>query len=288
MTHLLDPRHPRVLATYRAIDAALGRFVAAAAARGEPPVLFVAADHGASTMPQHCDVALHLEAWGVPTLRHPVHVWRRNARAAVMVSGNAGVQVYFEPRSGRTAPLTEAELPRDTLAQLLALPAVRAAAWRDDRGGVVAWAAGRRARLSEVGGLVRYEPVDGDPLELGGAVTLEDRELLARSRGTSLPDAPRQLLQLFRTERAGDVALAAGLGSDFRGPWEIPEHKAGHGSLIPDHMEVPIAASIPLPDAPLRTVDLMPTMLDVLGVAPPSGIDGVAFARLGHAAGVRA
>jgi hypothetical protein len=207
-------------------------------------------------------------------------VWRRDPGAAVMVSGNAGVQVYFTPRSGRREPLAEPELPRDIVDRLLGLPAVRVAAWRDGRGGVIAWAGGRRARLVERGSSIVYDPEDGDPLELGGPCELPDREMLARSRSTGLPDAPRQLLQLFRTPRAGDVALGARLSSDFRGPWEIPEHKSGHGSLIPDHMEVPIAASVPLPAVPLRTVDLMPAMLEVLGEPVPEGLDGQGFSQL--------
>ncbi len=129
-------------------------------------------------------------------------------------------------------------------------------------------------------GAVVYEPVAGDPLGLGGRLRLDDREMLLRSRATDVPDAPRQLLQLFRSARAGDLALSASLGSDFRGPWEIPEHKAGHGSLIADHAEVPILASVPLPDAPLRTADLMPTMLELLGVPVPAGIDGVPLSQL--------
>ena len=111
---------------------------------------------------------------------------------------------------------------------------------------------------------------------------LDDREMLARSRESNLPDAPRQLLQLFQSARAGDLVLAAAPGADFRGPWEIPEHRSGHGSLIAEHMEVPIAANVALPDMPIRTVDLMPTVLERLGVAVPSGValDGVPFSRL--------
>jgi arylsulfatase A-like enzyme len=48
-------------------------------------------------------------------------------------------------------------------------------------------------------------------------------------------------------------------------------------------MEVPLAASVPLPDAPIRTVDLMPTMLETLGVPIPAGLDGVPFSRLAQA-----
>jgi len=75
--------------------------------------------------------------------------------------------------------------------------------------------------------------------------------------------------------------LAAAPGADFRGPWEIPAHRSGHGSLHAAHMRVPIAASIPLPPTALRTVDLMPTILETLGVVPPRDLDGMAFAQLG-------
>jgi hypothetical protein len=114
---------------------------------------------------------------------------------------------------------------------------------------------------------------------------MDDRDLLSRTRETDVPDAPRQLLQLFQTARAGDLVLAAESGTDFRAPWEIPEHRAGHGSLIAEHMKVPIAASVALPDAPIRTVDLMPTILEHLGAAVPDGVtfDGVPFSQLAAA-----
>jgi len=53
-------------------------------------------------------------------------------------------------------------------------------------------------------------------------------------------------------------------------------------------MLVPIAASVPLPDAALRTVDLMPTMLEILGAPVPDGLDGVPFSRLTTLAGALA
>ena len=280
-THVHGPDHPLVLAAYRRIDVALGRFLVGARRVGDPPVVFVAADHGASAVQHHCDVALALEGWGVPTIRHPWHVWRRGAQAAVMVSGNGCAHVYFRPRAGHGAPRAGAAVPSDLVEQLLSLPAVRLAAWRDGAGEVMVASGWQRARLAAAGHGVRYEPLLGDPLELGTEPLVgDDRELLVRSRRTSLPDAPRQLLQLFASPRSGDLVLAADLGSDFRGPWEIPAHRAGHGSLVAPHMEVPLAASAPLPDAPIRTVDVMPTMLEELGVPIPDGLDGVPFSHL--------
>ena len=184
------------------------------------------------------------------------------------------------------APQRESEIPAAILERLLALPSVRLAAHRADGDGggdgVIVRTSAGRALLTETDGIIRYEPEDGDPLGLDGYLELDDRELLARTRKTDMPDAPRQLLQLFQTPRSGDVVLAAEPGFDFRGPWEIPEHRAGHGSLIAEHMEVPIAASVPLPDAPLRTVDLMPTVLERLDVTLPHGValDGAPFSKI--------
>ena len=287
ISHLKDPFHPAVLESYRLVDRALGAFVKRLRQEGrELPAIFVVSDHGMTEMREHHDIAELLEQSGIRTLRHPVHVWREGAAVATMVSGNASVQLYFEPRSGRVAPQRESEIPAAILERLLALPSVRLAAHRADGDGegdgVIVRTSAGRALLTETDGIIRYEPEDGDPLGLDGYVELDDRELLARTRKTDMPDAPRQLLQLFQTPRSGDVVLAAEPGFDFRGPWEIPEHRAGHGSLIAEHMEVPIAASVPLPDAPLRTVDLMPTVLERLDVTLPHGValDGAPFSKI--------
>ncbi|MCI0434186.1 MAG: alkaline phosphatase family protein, partial [Gemmatimonadetes bacterium] len=278
--HHTEPRDSRVLESYRRIDAALGAFMERALERGEAPVLMVVADHGATVMREHRDIAVALENWGVPTLRHPAHVWRRDARAAVMVSGNASVQIYFSPRSGRHSPLLHDEMPMDLVERLVSLDAVRLAACRDRDGSVLVLAGSERARLRERADRIEIEAIQGDPLGLGGSAVLEDAVVLARSRTTDVPDAARQLLQLFRTARAGDLVLAAHRDFDFRGPWEIPEHKAGHGSLIAEHMEIPLLASVPLPPVAIRTVDIMPAILELLGVAIPDTIDGVPFSVL--------
>jgi arylsulfatase A-like enzyme len=272
LTHLHDPRHPRVLAAYRQIDRALGAFIHRVRRRGEVPTFFVVADHGASVVRAHQDLALALEAWGIPTIRHPMHVWRRHARAAVMVSGNACAHVYLLDGAGRQTDLVE---------RLLALPSVALGAYRDGEGGVIVARGNLRARLEKSAAGITYKPLTGDPLGLSRwPVTRDDRALLEQSRTSPFPDAPCQLLQLLSSARSGDLVLAAAPGFDFRGPWELPAHRSGHGSLTPEHMLVPIAASVPLPAAPLRTADLLPTMLETLGVPVPPGLDGIPFSGL--------
>jgi hypothetical protein len=121
---------------------------------------------------------------------------------------------------------------------------------------------------------IRYEPLTGDPLELSGPRALSPSDWLEATWNGPYPDACVQLLDQFRAPRTGDLVVVAREGFDFRRRFEIPEHKAGHGSLIQAHMQVPIWTSVPAPAGVLRTVDLFPAMLDWLGEPVPAGIDG--------------
>ncbi len=284
VTHFDGPLAETVEDRYRAVDRALGRFLARwrSHVREPLPDLFLVSDHGASDVRQHTDLALALEGRGTPTVRHPIHVWRRGARAAVMVSGNGSAQVYLDPLSERRRPLAGAEIPDDLLDFLVSLPGVDLVALRDGHGGVRVRSGRGSATVTDVAGSVRIaNDGDGDVFAIGASGVFEDRALLERTLPGPLPDAPRQLLSLLAERRTGDLVLSAKLGFDFRDDWEIPEHRAGHGALIREHMLVPLAASIPLPDVPMRTADLMPTILERLGVAAPDGIDGVPAASLG-------
>jgi hypothetical protein len=70
------------------------------------------------------------------------------------------------------------------------------------------------------------------------------------------------------------MVIVAREGYDFRDRFEVPEHKAGHGSLIRAHMQTPVWSSRPVPAGALRTADLFPAMLDWLGVTIPERLDG--------------
>jgi hypothetical protein len=102
------------------------------------------------------------------------------------------------------------------------------------------------------------------------------------------PDAAFHLLDQFRSPRSGDLLAIAREGYDFRQRFEVPEHKAGHGSLIRAHMQTPVWSSQPVPSAPLRTVDLFPSMLSWLGVPSPDNIDGEAVWHPGEPAAIAA
>jgi hypothetical protein len=295
-SHQTDPDAEPVRRALKKVDAVVGQVRARLEARGEleSTLILLVSDHGAAEVHTHLDLADWFRGQGVPTLSHPV-LWEREPRAAVMVAGNGSAMVYARPGQPRAErwPVERLRQPdafgieRDVVATLLREPAVGLVAAETAEGGVwVSDARGAaRLRLKGEGGrltAMAYEPITGDPLGCGGARRGPARDWLEASWDADYPDAVYHLLDQFRAGRTGDLVVIAREGFDFRRRYEVPEHKAGHGSLVRSHMQTPVWSSEPLPAVPLRTVDLFPAMLDWLGVATPADIDGETIWRPGH------
>ena len=279
VAHFCDPWHPEVLALYRDFDRFLGAYAQAGGLDGDHQLLLVS-DHGHSPVSRHTDLAAIFESRGLRTLRHPV-LWRRNPHIAVTVSGNAAAHLYLAPGLARTGrfPLDAIEagevanIPGGFVAEVAELPGIAFVAGQTDDGVVVVSRNGR-ARLSERDGWIRHTPEYGDPLELGASATRHERDWLEISYHRTYPDVATQLLQLFRTERTGDVVVFAAPGYDLRDAWEFPKHRSGHGSAHADHVRCLFASSVSVA-GPVRTVDVFPLVLNHLGISVPRGIDGV-------------
>lgn len=132
------------------------------------------------------------------------------------------------------------------------------------------------------GGPITYHLLSGtDPLGWEGKVPAEalasspmtPRQWLEATAGSDYPDLPAQILAYFRSRFCGDLAVFATPGWDFNNL-----NRAGHGGLRPDDMLVPMLLAgpgVPHEQRPTaRTVDLMPTLLKLLGRTPPPGLDG--------------
>lgn len=137
------------------------------------------------------------------------------------------------------------------------------------------------------GGTIRYRGIAGvDPLGWKGQVDpdalegkpLTPRQWLDATIGTQYPDLPAQILSYFRSPRSGDLAIFAMPGWDFN-----TVNRAGHGGLRPSDMFVPLL--IAGPDikhqrlTAARTVDVMPTLLTIMGKPIPAGVDGQSLAE---------
>jgi hypothetical protein len=282
-THQSDPDSPSVRRALRRVDATVGRLRQLLSQRGEldQSLILLVSDHGASPVHTHLDLAGWFRQQGIPTLSHPV-IWERQPRAAVMVAGNGSAMVYARPGELRQErwPIERLRRPEtfgsngDLVAALLHEPSVALIAGETQIGGIWVGSENGEARLCTHGAEIVYEPLSGDPLMLGGYWSGSSRESLEASWDGAFPDAAFHLRDQFQSRRSGDLLVIAREGYDFRVRFEVPEHRAGHGSLIRAHMQTPVWSSEPVPAAPLRTVDLFPAILTWLGVQVPHGIDG--------------
>jgi hypothetical protein len=265
------------------VDRTVGRLRQLLHSRGEldDSLILLVSDHGASQVHTHLDLADWFRDQGVPTLAHPV-VWERRPRAAVMVAGNGSAMVYARPDEPRAErwPIERLRLPEafgtggDLVTKLIGEPSVAFVAAESMTGGLWLQSRSGAARLTTRSGQVTYEPISGDPLLMGGAWSATPRQWLEGTWNGPYPDAAFHLIDQFRSPRSGDLLVIGHEGYDFRRRFELPEHRWGHGSLIRAHMQTPVWSSQPIPQAPLRTVDLFPAMLDWLGIEVPEGIDG--------------
>lgn len=111
------------------------------------------------------------------------------------------------------------------------------------------------------------KPADGEPSD--------SRAWLQASIGDRYPDFVPQMVAMFDSERAGNIALFAADGWDFS-----PEDpRGGHGSVLPADMRIPMLFAGPGIDPsrriPLgRACDLAPTLLRLLMPDEKSGAVG--------------
>ncbi|MCH8965135.1 MAG: alkaline phosphatase family protein, partial [Planctomycetes bacterium] len=159
------------------------------------------------------------------------------------------------------------------------LPAIGLTVWRDERSQVQVRSRSGTAfieRKIEAETTLYRLTIDGtDPLEYTADPTLREyiaagwhdsRSWLAATIETAYPDFVPQVVEMFDSPRAGDVVLFA--AED----WAFDEWHSGHGSCLARDMHVPMYFAGP--DLPAgtqidyaRNVDIMPTILDLLGEA---------------------
>lgn len=268
----------------------------------------IVSDHGLSETEKHLGLNRFLEEeMGLSTFYYPVTFFKNRFTAASMVSGNAMAHIYLQNGAGEQRPCRSdwvGRTPWETLTvrkdrlvdRLLEKEEVDLVAGEAEDGAVVV-----RSRRGEAvihvganpcvrptegrhAGLpLQYRVINSDPFGYASLpASMTDREALAKTFDTNYPDALTQLLQIFKSRRTGDLVVSAKRGFDLRYRHEIHEHKSSHGSLDREHMMIPLVTNAqlsprrgPFGAGPIRSVDVFPTILQLLGQEIPTGIDGI-------------
>ncbi|MDQ3823534.1 MAG: alkaline phosphatase family protein [Actinomycetota bacterium] len=240
--------------------------------------LILSADHGLTDTHTHIDLRAVVQELVGSTVAFPLTA-KPDPKAVVCESGNAMANVYLRgDGSWRERP--SAARCREVARELLAVEGVDSVAIRGERESSAELLTGTGTGTGEVGFEAGRLWQRGDAFRSSfeGATP---REALRRSLAEEHPDAAFSLLSLLASERAGDLLVSASVGFDLRARREWPEHFASHGALHRAHTVVPVLASSPLPDGPLRTLDVFPAMLQRAGIplADYAGSDAELLAR---------
>ncbi|MEQ9619641.1 MAG: alkaline phosphatase family protein [Deltaproteobacteria bacterium] len=278
-SHINHPFHKKVIDSYRRIDETVG--VAAAQLKSEgrldETLFIIVSDHGLTQTHSHFDSVEFIRKQGYKTFYYP-NVFKHftDAEAASMVSGNAMSNIYVKHPDGWRRKSTFEELGR-LADNIVERPEVDIVAGLDEMGrSRIKSVRGEAAAWLDEKGLINYEKISGDPFGYNGMPEkMSMGDALKESYHSEYPDALMQIIQLLEAPRSGDLVLSANPGYDLRARHENPEHFSSHGALFRDHMMVPLAMNVKINKECVRTVDIYPTILTLLGQSVTADIDGV-------------
>ena len=278
-SHLNHPFHSKVIESYLRIDEGIGLLGRALERQGklDETLLIITSDHGLTQTHSHFDSLEFMNRLGLKTFCYPnIFKYFVDADAANMVSGNAMTHMYIKSPQGWGRRSTFEELS-GVVDRLLERPEVDIVAGLDENGRVrIKSERGEALAWLDSDSYLLYERIDGDPFGYNGFPHKMDLyETLKLSFYTNYPDALLQLIQLLESPRSGELLVSAREGFDLRAKHEKPEHCSSHGALFREHMVVPLCLNTKIKREFVRTVDIYPTILSLLGRPVSPGIDGV-------------
>ena len=285
-SHRSSVFHDRTRQTYAEVDQYIGETIQQLKKQNlyDETLLIIVSDHGLSDTHSHFDIGPWLEQEkNIKTLYY-TNIFKFRFKASTMVSGNGMCHIYLKGENGWGYRKTFEEISHTSLLldELRQRPEINL---------VVSEGANRAIHFQNHKGhsyfmydkekdLIWYQFDREDPLEI---FTQDSPELktgftfdqsLKLTWESQYPDVFMQMHQLFLSPRTGDIVVSAREGYDLRVKFEHPVHKASHGSILPAHMQVPFLMNHPIESEHVRSVDVFPTMLKLLGKEIPTGIDG--------------
>jgi len=280
-SHLNHPFHSKVIDAYLRIDESVGLVANALYAEGrlDETLIVVTSDHGLTQTHSHFDTLEFMNRVGFKTFYYPnIFKYYRDADAADMVSGNGMTHIYIKSPDGWGRRSTFEEMDR-VVGRLLERPEVDIVAGLDESGRVrIKSERGEALAWQDSEGYLFYERVYNDPFGYNGFPSkMNVDESLEHSFYTDYPDSVLQIIQLLESPRSGELVVSAKRGFDFRAKHEKPEHCSSHGALFREHIIVPLCLNTKIEREFVRTVDIYPTILHLLGHSVPTGIDGVSL-----------
>lgn len=277
--HLKGVKNKKTLDEYTKIDEDLGKAFDLLMEKGiyEETLFVITSDHGLSDTHTHIDLEGVLTKKGYKCLHFPL-LHMKDTVCASMVSGNAMSNIYIKESNiwGNAKLSIDDDKASEIVKIVTSIDGVDFVCGLDkDRNINVVNKNGKGVIYLKDGSLdYNYKGVD--PLGLSLPYdNLDIRDSISATINTDYPDLFIQLIQIFKSNRAGDLIVTSKPGYDLRAKYEFHKHHASHGSLHKEQMLVPVLLNYPLKERVLRTVDVFPTILNLMGKNIEQNLDGV-------------
>jgi len=269
-SHLYGVNSSYVINEYINIDNKIGILCEKLIAKKifDKTLIIVSSDHGLTNTSTHIDFEKHIDNFGLKTLSYP-NIFRKGVKSATMISGNAMLNFYIKKDIkswGQRLSYEELE-QKGIIGNIFSIEGIDIIAAECTNKDIAVISKNNVARIKHNNNAISYD-YEGeiDPLEYNKKFSnLTYREALIKTYDTKYPDALMQLVQIFKSERAGDLIITSKAGFDLRARFEINPHFASHGSLIDEHINVPFISNYSFKTNFIRTVDIYPSALTLLG-----------------------
>ena len=278
-SHLVGSDSVEVVKLYKEFDTSLGKLInkLKLSKSYNDTLILISSDHGHSNTSQHFDLVDFIQSKGKSVFYYPLIHQKiyKDFDASVMVSGNSMAHIYLKNGNSWGEPYIQND-HSDIIDSLLLHDAIDIILSKNLKGGINIISKNGKAIVRDEESSIYYQPLENDPFKYSlpeGYYTYN--EILEKTFNTNYPDSLTQILQLFNSSRCGDIVVSASPGWDLRDKFEYPEHKSSHGSLVAQHMKVPLISNKKIGSKVLaRTVDIFPTVLDYLNISSTNKIDG--------------
>ena len=240
-------------------------------------LIIITSDHGHTNTYEHFDLVDYLKSKNKSVLYYPLTFKKlyKKFDSSVMVSGNSMAHVYLNNEFNWSKSFSFSQ-HEELINDLISQDAVDIISYKNSKGDIIILSSRGKSLVSDKESSIYYQPLEDDPFDYSIDEGFYDKnQLFNLTYETDYPDAIVQLLQIFRSNRCGDLVLSANPGWDFRKKFEFPLHKSSHGSLRREHMVVPLILNKKINNVPkIRTVDIYNTMLEFLEIKSLNVIEG--------------
>ncbi len=269
ISHIKGSDHSDVRELYKKFDDNLGLLVNKLKKNNlwNDSLLIITSDHGHTNTNRHFDLVDFCKSIGKQVFYYPLILQKfyKAFNCSVMVSGNSMAHIYLNENFNWSEKFN-INNHKDFLNLLLKNDAVDIVAYKNPKEEIIVESVNGKAIIRDAESDIYYQPLINDPFKYNISEGFYSADkLLELTINTDYPDAIIQIVQIFKSNRSGDIIVSANNGYDFREKYEFPEHRSSHGSLRREHMQIPIILNKKIiNDFPIRTIDIFSTILDFL------------------------